>query len=143
MKTIIFAVLFHLSVSACCAQLYEKRVVAAVIMAEARGEGRKGMQAVYEVIQTRSEIYNLSTYKVVTKPKWFSCLNRKKPDALVAEMSKQQDWSWAMDLVSHPPKTSHANGADHYTVYNENPWWSRGHRPVARIGRHAFYSILR
>ena len=53
----------------------ERALIASVIIAEAGGEGREGMEAVWEVIHTRAKERKLSYTRVVTQRKQFSCLN--------------------------------------------------------------------
>jgi spore germination cell wall hydrolase CwlJ-like protein len=33
------------------------------------------------------------------------------------------------------------NSANHYTLATEHPYWAKGKRPVALIGRLAFYKL--
>ena len=55
-----------------------RALLAAVIIAGAGGEGRKGMEAVYEVIWQRASLQERSYLAVITQRKQFSCLNGVK-----------------------------------------------------------------
>jgi N-acetylmuramoyl-L-alanine amidase len=62
------------------------QVVAAVLWAEARGEGQRGIEAVAEVIRNRTLGRWASTpYEVVTQAWQFSCLNGTTPAKVVAQ----------------------------------------------------------
>lgn len=115
-------------------------IVAAVICAEARGEGNAGMCAVYEVICERARIKGVTTSKAVG-PKKFSCLNRVSPDELIKKMKTTPQWGTALKLASSPPKTTYSNGATHFTRSTESPYWARNKKPVAVIGAHSFYRL--
>lgn len=139
-KLIIVSACAVLLAATCPAQA-PSHVVAAVICAEARGEGEAGMQAVYEVMWTRAIEHRKTLLGEVTHPKWYTSLNRTTPADLVRRMSKTPQWNFAVSLVSGPPKTKLARGSNHYTKASESPSWARGHRPVVVLGRHAFYRL--
>ena len=82
----------------------ERVVVAAVIVAESGGHGRKGMSAVYEVVFERASRRGTSCYAEVIRYKQFSCLNGKKPirvraASLVQRMSKHPEYKWVHDTL--------------------------------------------
>ncbi len=114
---------------------------AAVVCAEARGEGLIGQAAVWEVIHRRSLERGLSAERVVRQRRQFACLNRVTPDRLVLRMRSQPEWPAVSALVASAPRTRYTCGANHFTRCDENPPWARGHRPVAMIGAHAFYKL--
>ena len=130
---------------------WERKLVAAVIIAEAGGEGRIGMKAVYEVIWTRGVDRKRSLSAVVTRRKQFSCLNRTTPAALVRRMSQHSQYEWVHDtLLKFPPLTMHTvpahllelapNRANHYHAANVRPYWAKGQRSRT-IGNHKFYKL--
>ena len=55
------------------------QIVAAVLMAEARGEGEIRMTAVAEIIRNRAEEASESPVQIVLKQGAFSCLNESTP----------------------------------------------------------------
>ena len=126
----------------------ELPLIAAVIVAEAGGEGKIGMEAVYEVIWQRAALSHSSYTDVVTKPKQFSCLNGVEPAKLIKRMSKHKHYEWVkLGLLFFPPTTIHTvpdgeekvvrNRADHYFAHKKcNPSWSNGKGKV--IGNHTF-----
>ena len=126
----------------------ERALLAAVIIAEAGGEGVKGMEAVYEVIWQRAALAHSDYIKVITKPKQFSCLNGVKQADLIKRMSKHKHYEWVRwSLLFHPPLTVHTvpngqekvirNRSDHYFAHEKaKPSWSNGKGKV--IGNHTF-----
>lgn len=130
---------------------WERTVLTAVILAEAGGEGAKGMEAVFEVVWTRGVESKRSLYEVVTRRKQFSCLNSTTPAELVQRMSHHKHYDWVHDrLLRFPPLTVHTcpaellalntTRANHYHAKGVKPYWAKGHKPVA-IGNHLFYRI--
>ena len=123
-----------------------RSLLAAVIIAEAGGEGRKGMEAVYEVIWQRASLQERSYLAVITQRKQFSCLNGVKHEDLIKRMSKHKHYEWVRwGLLSFPPLTVHTchgekvirNRADHYFAHKKvKPYWSNGKGKV--IGNHTF-----
>ncbi len=129
----------------------ERKLIAAVIIAEAGGEDMKGMKAVYEVIWQRGVQRKRSLAKVVTRPKQFSCLNRTTTTALIRSTSRHPRYQWVHDeLLKHPPLTVHTcpahllrlatNRANHYHAVSVTPYWAKGKTGVT-IGNHRFYKL--
>ena len=124
-----------------------RALLAAVIIAEAGAEGRKGMEAVYEVVWQRASLQERSYLAVITQRKQFSCLNGVKHDDLFKRMSKHKHYEWVRwGLLSFPPLTVHTchgekvirNRADHYFAHKKvKPYWSNGKGKVV-IGNHTF-----
>jgi N-acetylmuramoyl-L-alanine amidase len=119
-------------------------LAAAVLCGEARGEGRRGMQAVWEVVWTRAQrhgnaISNL--VPVLTRPRHFSCLNGETPSSLIARMKEEAEWTDALAIASRPPATDLTAGADHFENVDRTPFWARGRKPVAVVGRHKFFRL--
>jgi spore germination cell wall hydrolase CwlJ-like protein len=129
---------------------YERRLVAWVILAEARGEGRVGMQAVYEVLWMRAQNRGISLREVVLQPKQFAPLIGVKPAKLGQRMSKVPQYKWVHDvLLRFVPLTVHTvpagmekiapNRADHFHS-GKVPSWCKG-KPSVEIGGHKFYKL--
>lgn len=125
---------------------YGQQVVAAVLMAEAWGEGRTGMTAVAEVIRTRADEWAISPLAVVKRVKHFSCLNTVRPEALVRKFHRQPDFVLALEiartLYNKPQELPGcARGATHFHDHSKTPYWASGERPVAIIGNLSFYRL--
>ena len=124
---------------------YGQQVVAAVLLAEARGEGEVGMVAVAEVIRRRADARGV-TMLAVLKAGAFSSLNGTSPDRLVRRFHRHTLWPEALAIARrayNEPATLEnlTRGADHFTHKGERPWWSTGLQPVVTIGNHAFYRL--
>ncbi|HEY1170269.1 MAG TPA: cell wall hydrolase [Verrucomicrobiae bacterium] len=127
------------------AATYGQKVVAAVLLAEARGEGETGMVAVAEVIRRRADQEGVSPLRVV-KPGAFSSLNGKTHDEIVKEFYKHPQFSQALRIArttyNEPQKLRNiTRGATHFTHKKETPYWAVNQTPVAVIGNHAFYRL--
>ncbi len=125
--------------------LTEDEAVATVICAESRGEGRPGMLAVGEVIRTRADHKGVSPARVLRRGA-FSTLNHTSLGALHRRMADLPEYAEALGIgkmVCRQPNKlpGLSKGADHFTRAEERPYWSKGHRPVAVIGHHAFYRL--
>ena len=134
------------------AQPYQEKVVAAVLMGEAWGEGERGMVAVAEVINQRSKDQDKTPLQVVTHRKGsvhaFSCLSGTTPDSLVKKFSREAAYQTALKvarLVCQTPEKlpGISRQATHFTNKKERPWWAKDRKPVAVIGNHAFYKMAR
>lgn len=129
------------------AATYGQEVVAAVLLAEARGEGVKGMQAVVEVIRRRADMKGVSMLAVI-EPGAFSSLNGTNRDALLKKFWKHPMFSAALEIARRAynrPETLRniTKGATHFARKEEIPWWAQGKHPVTTIGNHAFYRLAR
>ena len=125
---------------------YGQRVVAAVLMAEAWGEGEKGMTAVAEVIRERSREWKISPLAVVKRAKHFSCLNNTRPEQLILKFHRKKDFAVALKIsrtLYNKPKElpGLAKGATHFHDKSKTPYWTAGHQPVATIGKLLFYRL--
>jgi spore germination cell wall hydrolase CwlJ-like protein len=142
-----FAALMLLLTAPCGAASFEERLVAAVLMAEARGEGVVGMTAVGEVIATRARIRRLPPGLVVREPYQFSPLNRAKPRALISRYEKLPLYREALriaDTVIQNPDglPGLTAGADHFEhIRAPLPPWARGRKPVAVVGNLRFWLL--
>jgi len=129
---------------------YEERGVAAVIMGEAWSEGVPGMTAVAEVIHQRAVEKGKAPLQIISagrgKIHAFSCLNGTTLDRLIQKFSREPDYQRVLQLAQTMCQTPArlpglAKSANHFTRATEHPYWARGQRPVAVIGRHAFYRL--
>lgn len=125
---------------------YGQQVVAAVLMAEAWGEGEAAMIAVAEVIRLRADAAGLSPLVVVQQPFQFSCLNGIQPPELIRKFQRHADFQVALQISRRLYNTPEAlpgiaNGATHFERVGTRAYWARGLEPVARFGRLAFYRV--
>jgi spore germination cell wall hydrolase CwlJ-like protein len=123
-----------------------ERSVAAVLIAEAGGEGRAGMEAVAEVILNRHLHSKRSYMQIISKRKAFSCLNNTSKRRLRARAARhpryQEALAIARTLFRHPDALPRRlNGADHYARSEVQPYWTIGASPVAVIGHHTFWKL--
>ena len=118
-----------------------QEVVAAVLIAEAGGQGAVAMRAVREVIQMRAFERHQTEHAVVSAPKQFSCLNRIAPARLVSLAKRHPLWPDAVRLAAAPVRQATVWQANHYHALTVRPAWSVGARPVAVVGGHAFYKL--
>ena len=131
----------------CDAASFDERLVAAVLMAEARGEGIVGMTAVGEVIANRARKRQLPPGLVVQEAYQFSPLNRTKPRELILRYEKEPLYREALRIantVIHTPAElpGLAAGADHFEhIRAPVPRWARGQKPVAVVGGHRFWLL--
>jgi N-acetylmuramoyl-L-alanine amidase len=133
--------------SAATAATYGQQVVAAVLLAEARGEGREGMVAVAEVMRRRADAQG-TTMLGVARPGAFSSLNGKTHERLLSEFRHHPLFPAALEIsrtaYNQPGRLRNiTQGATHFTHKAERPYWALGHAPVAVIGNHAFYRLGR
>lgn len=119
-------------------------IVAACLIAEAGGEGTRGMQAVREVIATRARERRQTEATACLARKQFSCFNGVPWTTVVERASRHPRWNEAVKLAGEPPATWHAKGANHYiapkTIGARQGWWT-GKKPVAVVGNHTFYKL--
>jgi spore germination cell wall hydrolase CwlJ-like protein len=134
-------------VAPCGAASFDERLVAAVLMAEARGEGIVGMTAVGEVIANRARIRQKHPAVVVQEAYQFSPLNRTKPRELVSRYENMPLYREALRIantvIQTPAKLPGLTaGADHFEdLRAPTPRWARGLRPVAVVGGHRFWLL--
>jgi len=118
-------------------------VVALTLLAEARGEGRDGLGAVAAVISQRAINRGLAAREVCLQPYQFSCWNGKTEQDL-QDLYRSPMAAFALYLEENIDRIdrSKINYADHYYAdYIKAPYWAKGRKPVARIGKHIFYSL--
>jgi spore germination cell wall hydrolase CwlJ-like protein len=116
---------------------------------EARGEPRSGRYAVAEVTMNRvaSPRYPGTVCEVVYQKNW-DPLRKRYVGAFswtefdVRPMPEGEPWKQAREAaaaVYNGAEPAQVNGALLYHATYIQPRWSRGKRPVARIGGHVFY----
>ncbi len=130
-----------------CAQS-SRELVAAVLIAEAGGEGTNGLSAVAEVIRRRVELGEPSPASVVKRKGQFSVLNGVSPRSLwqrtVPHPLYLEAWRLAGVLYERPDSLPRqTQDADHFCHKGARPYWSKGHRPSLTIGNHDFYRLRR
>jgi len=121
----------------------QQKVVAITILAEARGEGDKGMGAVAAVIAQRA-IDRKQTWEKVCLAKWqFSCWNGKKISDLDHLLDvPQAEMAIYLAKNMHRIDRSKIGNANHYYAdYIKAPYWAKGETPTVKIGRHIFYKL--
>jgi spore germination cell wall hydrolase CwlJ-like protein len=131
-------------------QTHEELAVASVLMGEAWSEGERGMAAVAEVIHQRTVEKRWTPLRVVSSRRGrvhaFSCVNGTTLGRLIEKYRPEPAFPRALTLArtlcrepsALPGLTRKAN---HFTRADESPAWALGRRPVAVIGRHAFYRL--
>lgn len=119
----------------------EHEAVAAVLIAEAGGEGPKGMRAVMEVIQNRARRNGTTRYNVIKAKEQFSALNETTIAELIAHARRHKLWKRAQDIALRGTATDLTNGADHYHEESITPYWADPKRRTAKVGRHWFYRL--
>ena len=121
----------------------QQKVVAITILAEARGEGDKGMGAVAAVIAQRA-IDRKQTWEKVCLTKYqFSCWNGKKISDLDHLLDvPQAEMAIYLAKNMHRIDRSKIGNANHYYAdYIKAPYWAKGETPTVKIGRHIFYRL--
>lgn len=147
-------IILLLTAATCAAQApapegFARKLVAAVIIAESGGHGRKGMEGVYEVLHARASVRKTSCYAEATRRKQFSCLNNTTPVALVEKHKDHAHYTWVHDeLLKWVPTTSHTgtnpfNRCRHYHATSILPYWAKGKKPYATFGGHHWYNNVR
>lgn len=120
------------------------RLVAAVIILEAGGEGNCGMHSVANVIYNRANMDGKTAYNIVKAPKQFSCLNGMPFDEQAIAKAKDgwpKQWQYALNLVKWGERGDLPDvtcGAYFYQVTGlpKRKWHGQ---MTGRIGRHEFY----
>ena len=131
----------------CGTASFDQRLIAAVLMAEAQGEGIVGMTAVGEVIANRARNRQMAPKLVVQEAYQFSPLNRAKPHELVARYEKMPLYREALrianTIIQAPAELPGLTaGADHFEdIRAPIPRWAHGRRPVAVVGGHRFWLL--
>lgn len=137
-----YLILFLFSFSLAAVEKIEnKDLIISVLLAEATGEGQKGIEAVWEVINNRAKQQNKSIISIITARKQFSCLNNTTPSALIQQKSKDKNWKLAEKIVNSP-LTNHTKNSNHYySIIIPAPYWAKNNKFVCQIGKHRFYKL--
>jgi len=123
-------------------EITSRQMCTSVLILEAGGEGRVGLQAVWEVVWQRAKLRKLTPLGVVTQRKQFSCLNNITPGRAIATAQKHPMWRHAWGIVSAPPVTQLTGKADHYHATTiKPPFWADKAKKTVTIGRHTFYKL--
>ena len=118
-------------------------VVALTILAESMGEKEAGMSAVACVIAQRAINRNLTPEQVCLQKWQFSCWNGKSESDL-EHLYKTPQAKYALYLEANIDRMNRAKTgyADHYYAsYIKAPYWAKGRKPVAIVGKHKFYRL--
>ncbi|MBO6808833.1 cell wall hydrolase [Thalassospira sp.] len=135
--------------------LSEVEVLARTLYGEARGEELAGIEAVASVILNRVAFakrrgrywWGNDVKSVCLKPAQFSCWNKADPNRkkLLALSPRDPAYRLCKRIAKRavagelPDQT---DGATHYHTHAVDPFWARGHVPVAEIGNHLFYKNI-
>lgn len=133
-------------------QLKEKSkdTLARTLWGEARGEEKRGIQAVACVVQNRVKIggwWGNNIHDVCTCPYQFSCWNKDYPNYSRLRSIALSDPDIKVCTNEAAAAISQGiadvtNGATHYHTSNIMPAWAVNHPPCAVIGRHIFYKNI-
>lgn len=120
----------------------EQQIVALTILAEARGEGVRGMEAVAMVIKQRMINRSQTAQQVCLDPKQFQCWTGKTRGEL-EHLWESPAASDAVDIVRRFDELDPGviGYADHYCTVNVEPFWAIVQVPVVVIGNHTFYKL--
>ena len=116
-------------------KLAERELVAAVIIGETGGNGRKGMEAVYEVIHARASRRGTTCAEEVLRRRQFAVLKGsgsagERATALWWKHRNHPHYRWVHDeLLRWIPTTSHTgtnpfNRCSHYHATSVTPYWA-------------------
>lgn len=120
----------------------EQQILALTLLAEARGEGVQGMEAVAMVIKQRMTNRSQTATQVCLAPKQFSAWNGRSKTEL--------EYLWrspaapeAINVVRRFDELDPAviDYADHYCTVRITPYWALDQQPVAVIGNHKFFRL--
>ena len=120
----------------------EQQIVTLTLLAEARGEGVRGMEAVAMVIKQRMTNRSQTAKQVCLAPKQFSAWNgRSRTD--LEYLWRSPAAADAVDIVRRFDELDPAviGYADHYCTVNIEPFWAIVQVPVVVIGNHTFYKL--
>ena len=121
-----------------------EETVAITILAEARGEGERGMYAVACVISQRAIERKISAAKVCTQKWQFSCWNPNDPQrGKLGRLLNLSQAKYAMRLAKNIMnlQRSYVGYANHYHTHRVKPYWSKGKTPIKVLGNHKFFKL--
>lgn len=136
----------------------EREVLARTIWGEARGEGRRGMQAVANVIMNRFRrprwwsrnkgdgIPDDTVAAVCFDPWQFSCWNMDDPNRkkMIEVSVYNAEFRLAYQIAGEALENNLPDltgGADHYHTISISPKWAKGATPTAFVEKHVFYRL--
>ena len=119
-----------------------EKIIALTILAEARGEGERGMYAVAAVIAQRAFEKKQTPEQICLARKQFSCWNNKSVKDLEPLMKEKQS-KYAITLAKNIMHLSRdlTGFANHYHNKSVKPYWASGVKPTKVIGNHIFYKL--
>lgn len=132
------------------------KTLAQTLWAEARGEGKEGMEAVACVVMNRVKDggwWGNTVVSVCRMNQQFSCWNPGTASrrALLAVTTADPSFSQAMTIAERavldprnfkPDFQDFTKGARHYHTRDSHPGWSRGKTPCFVLGRHVFFNNI-
>lgn len=137
----------------------EEDTLARTLWGEARSEGYSGMLAVAATIMNRvntdlnndkkPDWWGEGVVEVCTKPWQYSCWNANDPNLpkLKAVTTADVSFKKAVEIAIEAIKKGRiipdpTFGATHYVVdtYVDKTAWTKGRKPLVKIGRHVFYA---
>lgn len=139
MKNIIMATLICLASAtgsmASSVSQSEKKCMADVIYSEARGESRRGQEAVAQVVMNRvkSGVFPSSVCGVIRQKGQFA------PQSRVSEHGAYNQAQVVAENVISGKTADHVNGATYFHTPAVSPSWSRKFVRTTRVGSHIFY----
>lgn len=130
--------------------------LARTLWAEARGEGKEGMEAVACVVMNRVKDpgwWGNTVVSVCRMNQQFSCWNPGTASrrALLAVTTADPSFSQATTIAEcvvldaknfKPDFQDFTKGARHYHTRDSHPGWSRGKTPCFVLGRHVFFNNI-
>lgn len=117
----------------------DEYAVISTLRGEAASEGLEGMVAVAEVLRNRAMARGTTMSEEALRPKQFSFWNDRRAAArwLLRNPGSIEVALDALEVVKVGSDIT--KGADHYYAdYIKAPYWARGAKETARIGRHVF-----
>lgn len=122
-----------------------KELAAAILVAEAGGEGTNGLMAVTEVINNRMKARKISLYAVITEPRAFACFykSRSNPQGFITKWKKHPRYSYALWCINNYKGNSLTKGSLYYHEKKLKAKWSKGVKPTAKIGNHLFFATIK
>ena len=127
---------------------HEIDILARTIWGEARGEGRRGMTAVANVVMNRvAQSSWPNSPSAVCQENWqFSVWNAGDPNRDVIRAVDDRDSNFRIaygiaDLAVIGRLSDVTGGADHYHSTAVSPYWADAGKIVKRIGNHIFYKL--
>lgn len=135
---IIVTILTAISGEGAVMDVTPSEVVTATLILEAGGEYSTGaMEAVHEVIMTRSKQRGITPAEVCLQRLQFSCWNSKRVSQM-RKAKRHKRWNEALGIIQSEI-TNYTAGADHYHADYCDPYWAKQMKVTATIGRHIFY----